>query len=169
MMLQKCSLCKCHVSGTVLAPSGYPSWLGLHWWGSNNTSSPGRGVNPQSFLFICFNWFVSVAFMFFFLTSFTLLILSFLRFLSFLVTSRFAPGWELPWGALLGHFLLSKRVKRGKEKILLSEAMGKIAGRVHLGCHMFGDNLSCCCRVQVMAQPLCTASTSLNYAREGTM
>jgi len=32
--------------------------------------------------FFCFNWFVSVDFMFFFLTSFTLLILFFLPFLS---------------------------------------------------------------------------------------
>ena len=129
---------------------------------------PREWIYP-SVLFFCFNWFVSVAFMFFFLTLFTLLILSFLLFLSFLVTSRLSPGWELPWGVPLGHSLLSKTAKLGEWKILLSEAMGKIAGRVPLGCHRFGDNLSCCCRVQVTVQPPCIASTSLNYAREGTM
>lgn len=106
-------------------------------------------IYPLVLFFVCFNWLVSVAFMFFFLISFTLLIPSSRLFVSFLVTSRLAPRWELPWGAPLGHFLLSKTAKLGKGKILLPEAMGKIAGMVCLGCHRFGDNLSCCCRVQV--------------------
>lgn len=128
-----------------------------------------QGVNLTflSFLLFCFNWFASVAFMFFFLTSFPLLLLFFLLFLSLLVTSRLAQGWEVPWGAPLGPVLLSTAASLGKVKTFLSVAVGNTAGRVCFGCH----RLVIICHataVQVTVQLLCSASTSLNYTHEGT-
>lgn len=113
-------------------------------------------IQPSFFILIGLSLLLSCC-------SFTLLILSFLLFLCFLVISRLVPGWEFSWGVPLGHFLPSEPAKLGKGKFLMSKAMGKIAGMVPLGCHRFGDNLSYCCKVQVTVQPLCTASP-LNYA-----
>lgn len=69
---------------------------------------------------------------------------------------------KVPWGAPTWPFLLSTTASLGKVKTFLSEAMENTGGRLCFGCH----RLVIICHstaVQVTGQPLCSASTSLNY------